>query len=150
MKTSIIFRFIFIERRINKFVQTNHKCLFNRADAAQAETTLPVRNHGLSKFGQDIVREMNRLGMFVDLAHVSNETMSDALDVARAPVMFSHSSARGVYSHERNVPDDILLRVVCIQYLIAIAPLKIDHFNDQQIYHHNSFFLFIRKRTVES
>ena len=99
----------------------NHKRLFYRADAAQAETTLPVRNHGLSKFGQDIVREMNRLGMFVDLAHVSNETMSDALDVARAPVMFSHSSARGVYWHERNVPDDILLRVVCSQYLIAIT-----------------------------
>ena len=57
---------------------------------------------------------MNRIGMFVDLAHVSSKTMSDALDVARAPVMFSHSSARGVYNHERNVPDDILLRVVCI------------------------------------
>ena len=57
---------------------------------------------------------MNRLGMFVDLAHVSNLTMADALDVAIAPVMFSHSSARGVYRHERNVPDDILLRVVRI------------------------------------
>ena len=58
----------------------------DRADAAQAETTLPVRNNGLSEFGKDIVREMNRIGMFVDLAHVSSKTMSDALDVARAPV----------------------------------------------------------------
>ena len=70
-----------------------------------------MRNNGLSKFGQDIIREMNRIGMLVDLAHVSSKTMSDALDVSIAPVIFSHSSARGVYDHERNVPDDILLRV---------------------------------------
>ena len=88
-----------------------------RADAAQAETTLPVRNNGLSEFGKDIVIEMNRIGMLVDLAHVSSKTMSDTLDVTRAPVIFSHSSARGVYDHERNVPDDILLRVVSILYV---------------------------------
>ena len=91
--------------------------LHYRADAAQAETTLPVRNNGLSEFGKDIVIEMNRIGMLVDLAHVSSKTMSDALDVSSAPVIFSHSSARGVYDHERNVPDDILLRVVSYSHL---------------------------------
>ena len=91
--------------------------LHSRADAAQAETTLPVRNNGLSEFGKDIVTEMNQIGMLVDLAHVSSKTMSDALDVSSAPVIFSHSSARGVYDHERNVPDDILLRVVSYSHL---------------------------------
>ena len=91
--------------------------LHYRADAAQAETTLPVRNNGLSEFGKDIVTEMNQIGMLVDLAHVSSKTMSDALDVSSAPVIFSHSSARGVYDHERNVPDDILLRVVRYSHL---------------------------------
>ena len=55
---------------------------------------------------------MNRIGMLVDIAHVSNKTMADTLEVTQAPVIFSHSSARGVYEHERNVPDDILLKVV--------------------------------------
>jgi membrane dipeptidase len=74
------------------------------ADAA----TDPPAHGGLTPFGEAIVHEMNRLGMLVDLSHVSTETMADAIRVAKAPVIFSHSSARALCDHPRNVPDDIL------------------------------------------
>lgn len=84
-----------------------------RADAAQSEIgQLPVRNNGLSDYGKKVVLEMNRLGMFVDLSHVSINVMRDALDTVLAPVIFSHSSSRTVHQHPRNVPDEILQRLV--------------------------------------
>ncbi|MXO76252.1 membrane dipeptidase [Altererythrobacter aerius] len=77
---------------------------------ADSSTDTPTHN-GLTDFGRDVVREMNRLGMLVDLSHVSEKTMSDVLDITGAPVMFSHSGARAVNGHARNVPDAILARM---------------------------------------
>ncbi len=70
-----------------------------------------ARNNGLSDYGREVVREMNRLGMFVDISHVSDKTMSDVLDVSTAPVIASHSSARALSNHPRNIPDDLLRRI---------------------------------------
>jgi membrane dipeptidase len=71
----------------------------------------PKRHGGLNDFGREVVREMNRLGMLVDVSHVSDETMSDALDVSKAPIIASHSSARALSDVSRNIPDDLLKRI---------------------------------------
>ncbi len=82
----------------------------NTNDWADSSRDKPLHN-GLTDFGKEVVREMNRLGMLVDVSHVSDKTMSDVLDVSTAPVIASHSSARALDSHPRNIPDDLLRRI---------------------------------------
>jgi membrane dipeptidase len=77
---------------------------------ADSATDVPAVG-GLTEFGRDVVREMNRIGMFVDLSHVTADVMRDALDTASAPVIFSHSCARSICDIGRNVPDDVLQRL---------------------------------------
>jgi membrane dipeptidase len=87
-----------------RYMTLTHNTTLRWADAA-ADLN---RNRGLTEFGEEVVREMNRLGMIVDLSHTSPETMRDAIRVSAAPVIFSHSSARAIVDHPRNVPDDVL------------------------------------------
>jgi membrane dipeptidase len=86
--------------------------LTHSANIDWADSCCALREHGgLTEFGREVVREMNRLGMLVDLSHVSAESMHEALEVTEAPVIFSHSSARAITDHPRNVPDDVLRRL---------------------------------------
>lgn len=87
-----------------RYLTLTHSQTLDWADSA----TDDPRSDGLSPFGERVVREMNRLGMLVDLSHVSPATMADALRIAQAPVLFSHSSAFAIAPHPRNVPDEIL------------------------------------------
>jgi membrane dipeptidase len=70
-----------------------------------------ARHNGLSDFGREVVGEMNRLGMLIDISHVSDKTMADVLDISKAPVIASHSSARALANHRRNIPDELLRRI---------------------------------------
>ncbi|MGH7719129.1 MAG: dipeptidase [Gemmatimonadaceae bacterium] len=90
-----------------RYMTLTHNVTLDWADAALDS----ARHGGLTRFGEEVVREMNRLGMLVDLSHVSPATMSDALNVTQAPVIFSHSSARALTDVPRNVPDSILRRL---------------------------------------
>ena len=90
-----------------RYMTLTHTDSLSWADSATDE---PISN-GLTPFGEDVVREMNRLGMLVDLSHVSPDVMKQAIRISQAPVIFSHSSARGVADHPRNVPDDVLKRL---------------------------------------
>ena len=90
-----------------RYMTLTHSKGLRWADSATDEE----RVGGLSPFGKEVVHEMNRLGMLVDLSHVSVNAMNDALDVSSAPVIFSHSSAFALTAHKRNIPDEVLLRL---------------------------------------
>ncbi len=87
-----------------RYMTLTHSVTLDWADSA----TDDPQHGGLSPFGEQIVREMNKLGMLVDLSHVSDDTMRDALRISKAPVIYSHSSARAIGDHPRNVPDNVL------------------------------------------
>ncbi|MBX7495049.1 dipeptidase [Qipengyuania sp. 6B39] len=102
-----------------RYMTLTHGKTLSWADSA---TDAP-KHDGLNAFGMDVVREMNRIGMLVDLSHVSEAAMHDALDVARAPVIFSHSGARAINGHLRNVPDSVLARLPQNGGLVMVVAL---------------------------
>lgn len=90
-----------------RYMTLTHNVTHDWADAHGDEK----RHNGLSDFGKEVVREMNRLGIMIDISHVSDKVMHDALDITNSPIIASHSGARGVSNHTRNVPDDVLKRL---------------------------------------
>jgi membrane dipeptidase len=100
-----------------RYMTLTHNVTTDWADAALDS----ARHGGLTQFGREVVHEMNRLGMLVDLSHVSPATMSAALDATEAPVIFSHSSARALVDHPRNVPDSILRRLAANGGMVMVT-----------------------------
>jgi membrane dipeptidase len=112
-----------------RYMTLTHSSNVDWADSA----TDDPKHHGLTPFGRAVVHEMNRLGMLVDLSHVSPETMKAALEASAAPVMFSHSSARAIVDHPRDVSDDVLLLVArnggVVMVNFALAYVSQDYAN---------------------
>ncbi len=115
-----------------RYMTLTHNVTLDWADAA-----LDTAKHGgLTPFGREVVREMNRLGMLVDLSHVSPGTMSSALDATEAPVIFSHSASRALVNHPRNVPDSILARlpknggVVMVPFVTSFVSAAVKAYDD--------------------
>lgn len=115
-----------------RYMTLTHGVTIDWADSATDE----ARHGGLTAFGREVVREMNRIGMLVDLSHTSPATMSDALDVTEAPVIFSHSSARALTDVPRNVPDSILHRVrenggvVMVTFVPGFVSQEVANYNE--------------------
>lgn len=105
-------------------------CHFGTLDWCDSATDTP-RHGGLTAFGKQVVRELNRLGMMVDCSHVSADVMHHALDVSTAPIIFSHSNARAICGHPRNVPDDVLARLRAATDGIVMATFVPDFISDE-------------------
>ena len=112
-----------------RYMTLTHNNTNNWADSCCDKAT----HNGLSDFGKEVVREMNRTGMLVDVSHVSDKTMSDVLDVSTAPVIASHSSARALADRPRNIPDDLLRRIAKNGGVVMInfypAFISMDYYN---------------------
>jgi membrane dipeptidase len=104
---------------------------FKNNEFADSATDDP-KYHGITDFGRTVIHEMNRLGMLVDLSHVSPETMRDALKASRAPVLFTHSDARALADHPRNVPDDVL-KLVTANGGVIMVNFYMGHLSSQFI-----------------
>lgn len=115
-----------------RYMTITHTANTPWADSANG----PVEHHGLTPFGEEVVKEMNWLGMLVDLSHVSPETMAAAIRVSQAPVIFSHSDARALNDHIRNVPDDILQMlpknggVIMVTFVPGFVSPKVNAWNN--------------------
>jgi membrane dipeptidase len=115
-----------------RYMTLTHNVTLDWADAALDS----AKHGGLTNFGKEVVHEMNRLGMLVDLSHVSPGTMSDALDATEAPVIFSHSGSRALVDHPRNVPDSILARlpknggVVMVPFVTSFVSKEVKAWDD--------------------
>lgn len=122
-----------------RYMTLTHNVTLDWADAASG----PARHGGLTAFGRDVVREMNRLGMVVDLSHVSPGTMSDALNTTQAPIMFSHSNAFALANHVRNVPDSILRRMPANGGIVMVT--FVPGFISQPLINHNRQLAALRQ-----
>ncbi|CAF1185547.1 unnamed protein product [Rotaria sordida] len=106
-----------------RYMTLTHNCNTPWADQNQVDrinSTL-IKNNGLTEFGEKIITEMNRLGMLIDLSHVSKKTMLDVLNITRSPVIFSHSSAWTLCNHTRNVQDDVLQLIKSNRGIVMVA-----------------------------
>lgn len=124
-----------------RYMTLTHNVTLDWADAAMGAQT----HGGLTAFGREVVREMNRLGMLVDMSHVAPSTMSDVLDIAEAPVIFSHSSARALVDHPRNVPDSILRRLPANGGVVMVT--FVPSFVSAAYHEHDNRIEAIRKST---
>lgn len=103
-----------------RYMTLTHSCNQPWVDASPIDRNATAVKRNLTEWGKNVIYEMNRLGMMVDLSHVSYGVMHAVLDITKAPVMFSHSSSYTVFPHHRNVQDDVLLRVVSLSLFLSL------------------------------